>query len=146
MAGEDAKTLPSDADIAAFIDAVPDEGRRGDAHALMAIYQDVTGQQPALWGPSIIGFGQYHYRYETGREGIMCRAGFSPRKANMVLYMMSGYADPATADEMAAMLARLGKHKLGKSCLYLGRFKTIDLDVLREMIAYDWDWMNRKYP
>lgn len=146
MAKDDAKTVPSGGDVDGFIDAVPDAGRREDARVLAALFSDVTGQPPVLWGPSIIGFGQYHYRYESGREGVMCRAGFSPRKANMVLYLLSGYANAETEADMGAMLARLGKHKLGQSCLYLGRLKAIDLDVLRAMIAYDWDWMNRKYP
>lgn len=144
MAKNDAKTVPGSADVDSFIQAVADDGRREDAGQLLQIYADITGQPATLWGPSIIGFGQYHYRYDSGREGIMCRGGFSPRKANMVVYLMSGYDNPES--ELGAMLARLGKHKLGKSCLYLGRLKTIDLDVLREMIAYDWDWMNRKYP
>lgn len=122
------KTRPSGADVTAFLDAVEPARRREDARALEALFREVTGFQPQMWGPSIVGYGAYHYIYETGREGDMCATGFSPRKANLVLYIMPGYQD------YSEILSRLGKHKLGKSCLYLNKLADVDVDVLAELI------------
>ena len=93
-----------------------------------------------MWGPSIIGFGSYHYRYESGREGDMCRIGFSPRAANLVLYIMPGFADET------ARLSALGKHRIGKSCLYVNRLTDVDMTVLEAMVRDAWEWMNARYP
>ena len=89
---------------------------------------DVTGEEPVMWGSSIVGFGEYHYRYESGREGDFFLAGFSPRKANLVLYIMSGFP------RHAELMERLGKHRTGKSCLYINKLEDVDLDVLRELV------------
>jgi hypothetical protein len=146
MAQPQNKTKPTDAAVAAFITALDNATRRSDAERLLEIYHEVTGMEPALWGPSIIGYGSYHYKYESGREGDSCRAGFSPRKASLSLYLMGGYSDPETGAKMAALRDRLGKHKTGASCLYVNKLVDVDMAVLREMIELDFAWMNSKYP
>lgn len=123
------KTVPTGVDPLDFIAQVEHAGRREDAEVLLERMARVTGFPARMWGPSIVGFGRYHYEYESGREGDFLMVGFSPRKANMVLYLLPGY------DDMQDQLERLGKHKMGASCMYLGRLKSIDLDVLEEMVA-----------
>lgn len=140
------KTIATDSDVEAFIASVAHPGRREDARVLLELFGTITRWPPKLWGPSIIGFGSYHYVYDSGREGDMCRTGFSPRKANMVLYLIGGYENPATKVKIDGLRERLGKHKVGKSCLYIGRLASVDLDVLAEMIRLDLDYINAKYP
>ena len=123
------KTQATDASVEAFIAGVEHPGRREDAHRLDAIFREVTGWSPRMWGPSIIGYGEYHYVYDSGREGDFLATGFSPRKANLSIYVMPGYAD------FAHILDRLGKWKMGKSCLYVNKLADIDEDVLKELIA-----------
>lgn len=122
------KTQPTDASVTAFLDAVENETRRSDARRVLELMREVTGEEPRMWGPGIVGFGDYHYRYESGREGDWFLTGFSPRKANLVLYIMSGFP------RHAELMERLGKHRTGKSCLYVNRLDDLDLDVLRELI------------
>jgi hypothetical protein len=136
----DNKTKPSLADVTEFIDAVADDQQRADAHIICAMMARLSGEPPRLWGPSIIGFGSYHYKYDSGREGDSLRIGFSPRKGQTVLYLIDGY----TGKE--AQLARLGKHKLGKSCLYIKRLSDIDMAVLEEMVTETLAYMVQKYP
>jgi uncharacterized protein DUF1801 len=115
--------------VSTFLDAIPDERRRDDARLLIALMREVTGAEPALWPPSIIGFGTYHYRYASGREGDTVAVGFAPRTAQTVIYLvgyLDGYAD---------LLDRLGPHRRGKGCLYLKRVADADQDVLREIVA-----------
>jgi hypothetical protein len=131
------KTRPTGAAVEAFLDAAP---RREDAHRVAAIMAEVSGEPATMWGPGIVGYGHYHYRYDSGREGDMCRIGFSPRKAALTLYIDAG--DPARADA----LARLGKHTTGKSCLYIKRLADVDEGVLRELIAAAWDDMRARHP
>jgi len=140
------KTKPTDVSVEAFIEAVEPAAKRQDAKVLDALFRKVTGEDPQMWGPSIIGYGSYHYKYESGREGDMCRTGFSPRKAKHSLYLMGGYCDDVTAKKRDDFLARLGKHKTGASCLYVSKLADIDLEVLEQMIATDWETMNRIYP
>lgn len=123
------KTQPTSADVLEFI-ATTDtsEVRRADAHTLLDIMREETGEEPVMWGPSIIGFGEYHYKYASGREGDAAAVGFSPRKANLVLYGLSYSPDAAP------LLAKLGKFKAGASCVYVNKLADIDLDVLRELI------------
>src|ERR1017187_3836283 len=109
----DNKTKPTKLSATAFIDTLTDETRRRDAKVLVKLMQSATGEKPKMWGPSIVGFGSYHYRYDSGREGDMPLAGFSPRKAATVLYGLMG------SDESEALLAKLGKHTTGKGCLYI---------------------------
>ncbi len=146
MAQAELKTKPTDAGVAAFVDAIENATRKADAFALLEVYNDIIGMQPVMWGPSIIGYGSYHYKYDSGREGDMCRAGFSPRKANLALYLMGGYSDEDTGTKMAALRDRLGKHKIGASCLYINKLADVDVEILKEMIALDLAWMNAKYP
>jgi hypothetical protein len=146
MAQAELKTKATHVEVASFIAALDNATRRADAEKLLEIYGEVTRMEPKMWGPSIIGYGQYHYKYESGREGDMCRAGFSPRKGNVVLYLMGGYCDPATQQQMDALRATLGKHKTGASCLYINRLADVDLDVLKQMVTLDLAWMDQKYP
>ena len=125
----DNKTQMTDGSVEDFIASVDHAGRREDAAQLDLLFREATGFQPRLWGPSIIGYGWYHYRYDSGREGDFLATGFSPRKANMVVYIMPGYS------EFSDILSRLGPYKLGKSCLYLGRLGKVDLGVLKELIC-----------
>ena len=134
------KTQAHGGDVAAFIETVADEKQRADAHAIAAMMARLSGEPPKMWGPSIIGFGQYHYKYDSGREGDSLRIGFSPRKGQTVLYMMDGY------DGRTDQLARLGKHKIGKSCLYIKRLSDVDMAVLEEMAAGSLDYMAKQYP
>ncbi len=144
MAKADLKTKPTEESPAEFIAAVPDERRRDEAAVIDALHRRVTGCEPKLWGPSIIGYGSYNYKYDSGREGTMCRAGFSPRKAALTLYLMGNYCDhQAEADDL---FARLGKHTTGKSCLYIKKLADVDLPVLERLVAISWDIMNAKYP
>jgi hypothetical protein len=123
------KTKPTKLDVATFIDALTDENRRADAKALVKLMQSATGEKPKMWGPSIIGFGSYHYKYDSGREGDMPIAGFSPRKAATVLYVMTGFS----ASE--ALLAKLGKHTTGKACLHIKKLADVDQKVLESLIV-----------
>ena len=122
------KTQPTDIDLDAYFDSVRPDARREDARRLDTIFQEVTGFAPRLWGTSIIGYGRYHYTYESGRSGDSLATGFAPRKANMVVYIMPGYAD------FTDILKDLGPHRLGKSCLYLGRLSGVDENALRRLI------------
>jgi Domain of unknown function (DU1801) len=134
------KTIETDSDVSAFIATIADDGQRADAATLCEILARTSGHPPRMWGPSIIGFGRYHYRYDSGREGDMCRIGFSPRKGKTVLYFVDGFP------EHAALLARLGKHKTGKSCLYVKRLADLDDAVLDELCQASWTEMARRYP
>ena len=131
----EAKTQITDVDPADFIAAVEPAAKREDAGVLDALFRRVTGEEPRMWGPSMIGYGSYRTTYASGREVHWLRSGFSPRKAKHSLYLMGGYCDPVTGERRDALLERLGKHKTGKSCLYINKLADIDLDVLRELIA-----------
>jgi hypothetical protein len=134
----DIKTKPTAASVDAFIDAVSNETRKRDAKTVLAMMKRITGEKPKMWGPSIIGFGQYRYRYESGREGDMCMIGFSPRSTALVLYVLS------SAAEEKALLAKLGKHKTGVSCLYVTRLEDVDSKALEELTSKAWSHMKRK--
>lgn len=137
------KTKATQVSVASFIDAVEHPSKREDAKVLDALFRKVTSEQPRMWGPTIVGYGQYHYKYDSGHEGDMCRAGFSPRKAKHSLYLLGcGGQDAA----MEALLARLGKHSRGKGCLYVNKLADIDLGVLEEMIRLSWKNSFEKYP
>ena len=125
----DNKTKPTSLSVAAFIAAIPDAARRADAKALVKAMQSASGEKPQMWGPSIIGFGSYHYKYESGREGDMPLIGFSPRKAASVLYGLIG------PEACKALLPKLGKHTTGKGCLYIKKLADVDQKVLDTMAA-----------
>jgi len=137
------KTKATEVGVEVFIAGLPDERRREEARALDAIYRRVTGLEPKMWGPSIIGYGSYDYRYDSGRTGTMCKAGFSPRKAALTLYLVGDYG--ARQPEANALLTRLGKHSTGKSCLYVKQLGKVDLAVLEGLIALSWQLMNERY-
>jgi hypothetical protein len=123
------KTQKTDASVSDFLNAVPDERKRRDAYAVLDLMGEVTGEEPAMWGPSIVGFGSYTYKYASGREGEWPLVGFSPRKRNLTLYIMSGF------DAYESLLADLGKHKTGKACLYVNKLSDIDQETLRELVG-----------
>jgi len=133
------KTRPSGASVEAFLQGVGDEGRREDCLALLALMRRVTGAEAEMWGSSIVGFGSYHYRYASGREGDWFLTGFSPRKRDLTLYIMAGFSG---YDDL---LARLGPHKTGKSCLYVKRLADLDLEVLEELVAASVEHMRGAY-
>lgn len=125
----DNKTKPTKFSVAAFIDALTDPVRRSDAKALLKLMQNAAGERPRMWGPSIVGFGSYHYKYESGREGDMPVIAFSPRKAATVLYGVTG------SGEATALLAKLGKHSTGKGCLYIKNLADVDQNTLEALIV-----------
>lgn len=134
------KTHATGADVTAFLKAVEHPTRRADGLALDQLFREITRWAPRMWGPSIVGYGAYHYKYATGREGDFLATGFSPRKANLSIYVMPGYAN------FQPILDRLGKHKMGKSCLYINKLADVDLDVLAELIRAGLKDLNQKYP
>ncbi len=123
----DIKTKPTDTSVDAFLDGVERPVRRADGKAVRAMMERVTGELAVMWGPSIVGFGTYHYRYASGHEGDMCRVGFAPRSANLVVYV-GGFP------EYEVLLAKLGKHELSKACLYLNKLADVDPVVLEEIV------------
>ena len=135
----DNKTKATKASVAAYIDALPDKSRCADAKTLVKLMQRATGEKPKMWGSSIIGFGSYHYTYESGREGDMPLVGFSPRNAAFVLYLMLGL------NRAEALLAKLGKHTTGKGCLYIKKLADVQQGVLERVIASSVAAMRAKY-
>jgi len=133
------KTVETQASVNAFIEAVDNESRRSDSRELVVLMQTITGHEPKMWGPSMVGFGSYHYRYASGREGDYFITGFSPRKTALTVYIMPGL------ERYASALERLGPHKTGKSCLYLKNLETIDRNVLKEIIQDSVEHMRREY-
>lgn len=136
----EAKTKPTPVSVADFIAAVDHPVRRADAETLLALFEEISGEPATMWGPSIIGFGRYHYKYASGHEGDAPRLGFSPRKAQTVVYLMSGFKG------QEEMLARLGKVKTSVSCMYINRLDQIDMGVLREMAVASLAQMRELYP
>lgn len=123
------KTQPTAVNPVDFLNTVENEQRRADALALLGLIRDVTGEEPVMWGEGIVGFGRYHYKYDSGREGDAPLAGFSPRKANLVVYIMGA------SDQYEDLRPQLGKHSVGKVCLYVKRLSDVDPAILREMVA-----------
>jgi hypothetical protein len=134
------KTQVNDADVKKFLDSIEDEQKREDSYRVMKMMQEITGCEPKMWGRSIVGFDTYHYEYSSGQSGDWMVTGFSPRKANLTLYVMNGFVD------MDDKLSRLGKHKIGKSCLYIKRLSDVDENILREMIKDSVAYMKKTYP
>ena len=126
MAGN--KTTPNDQDVEQFLNSFDDERKRKDSFTILELMKQVTGIEPRMWGSSIVGFGSYHYKYESGREGDMILAGFSPRKQNLTLYNMGGF------ERYDDLLKKLGKHTTGKGCLYIKRLDDVDLPTLKSLI------------
>jgi hypothetical protein len=122
------KTQKNDASVEDFLNGVENEKRRVDSFKVLELMKEVSGEEPMMWGTSIVGFGSYHYKYASGREGDWLATGFSPRKQNLTLYIMDGF------DEYEELLSQLGKHKTGKSCLYINKLEDVDLKVLRKLV------------
>lgn len=133
------KTKPSDASVSAFLDAIEDESKRDDCHEILNMMQEATGDQPKMWGSSIIGFGIYHYKYASGQEGDWMRIGFSPRKQNIALYFMAG------SGKHPDLLEKIGKYKTGKSCFYIKRLDDIDRGVLKKLMTANLDKLKKMY-
>ena len=144
MAKYEPTTKATAVSVAEFIAAVPDARRREEAAVVDAIHRRVTGVVPKMWGPSMVGYGSYHYRYASGHEGEAMRAGFSPRKSAMTVYLMGTYR--VRQPEAEALFARLGKHKTGKACLYINKLADVDLDMLEALVRLSWETMNAAYP
>ena len=136
----EAKTKPTGSSVAAYLEAIADEGRRKDCKEIAAIMARVTGCSAEMWGTSIVGFGRYHYRYASGHEGDSCVVGFASRKGDISIYLMGGY------EGAEALLAQLGKHKIGKACLYIRRLADVQLPVLEQLVARSVAFIRHRYP
>ena len=124
----DQKTKPTEHSVENFLRKIPDEQVRDDCYSLIDLMKNITGEEPKMWGLSIVGFGQYHYKYASGHEGYSCLTGFSPRKPAITLYVMPGF------EEYDALVNKLGKHKAGKGCLYIKRLEDLNLKILEALI------------
>lgn len=133
----DNKTRPTDESVIAYLEQIQPDRKRADTFAILNLMREITGEEPVMWGTSIVGFGSYHYKYESGREGDMPLTGFAPRKQNLTLYIMDGF------DGYDPLLTRLGKHKTGKSCLYINKLDDVDPAVLRELIEKSVEYMKK---
>jgi len=134
------KTRESDASVQAYLDAIDDEGRRQDCTELVEIMRRVTGQEPRMWGTSIVGFGSYHYKYESGHEGDACLVGFASRAGDISLYISSAF------DSRESLLAELGKHKTGKACVYIKRLSDIKVPILEKLVSETAAERQRRHP
>jgi hypothetical protein len=133
MAKVTLKTQKNDESVEKFIDSIEDPGRRKDTEIVMQMMKEASGERPIMWGKSIIGFGTYNYKYNSGREGEWMRIGLSPRKQSLSVYIINGFV------EYHELLNRLGKHKTGKACLYIKKLEDVDMGVLRELIKRSYD-------
>jgi hypothetical protein len=134
------KTKPTDRSVREFLDAIPDEKKRQDSYKILELMQKVTGYEPVMWGDSLVGFGQYHYKYASGREGDAGLTGFSPRKQALTIYITSGF------DQYGGLMERLGKFTTGKSCLYVKKLEDIDLETLEELVRQSVEHMRATNP
>ncbi len=134
------KTQATDASVAAYLAAIEDLARRADCEALCALMRKASGSQPRMWGSNMVGFGQYHYKYESGREGDWFALGFSSRKAEISVYLMTGF------EPRPELLAQLGKHKMGKSCLNIKRLADVDSNVLEQLLKDSLAATRAQYP
>ncbi|KPM49147.1 DUF1801 domain-containing protein [Jiulongibacter sediminis] len=139
MAKADLKTKENEASVLDFLNSVENETRRQDSLIVMKWMEEITGLPPKMWGPSIVGFGTYHYKYDSGREGDMLKIGFSPRKAALTVYIMPGFL------RYEELMGSLGKYKTGKSCLYIKKLTDVNESVLKELCQESWAYMNEKY-
>ena len=133
------KTTPTEVTVESFLNNVAGESARNDSFTLVRLMEKVTGEKAKMWGPSIVGFGKYRYKYDSGREGEICLTGFSPRKGNLTLYVLAGFP------KQAKLLEQLGKHKAGKGCLYIKKLDDVNLDVLERLVMQSADYMKKKY-
>lgn len=129
------KTQPTDASVEAFLNSVEDESKRADSFEILELMKKATGEPPKMWGPGMVGFGSYHYKYDSGREGDFFLAGFSPRKTALTLYVMAGFKNNAQ------LMSKLGKYKTGKACLYIKKLEDVDRKVLEELVTKSAKWV-----
>ena len=139
MAKAKNKTVETDASVMDFLNSVENEKRKEDSLKVMSMLQDITDSPAKMWGPSLVGFGNYHYKYESGREGDFFKAGFSPRKTALTVYIMAGF------ERFEELMAKLGKYKTGKSCLYIKKLEDVDQEVLKDLMQSSYDYMTNKY-
>lgn len=134
------KTKPNDQNVDEFLKKVENPNKRDDCYEILNLMEEVTQEEPIMWGDSIVGFGSYHYKYASGREGDWLLTGFSPRKQNLTLYIMSGF------EKYETLLKKLGKFKTGKSCLYINKLKDIDIAILKDLVTESVNYMKEQYP
>ena len=134
------KTTPNDGNVFDFLNSVEDDIKREDCFTLLELMQKLTKAKPKMWGGSIVGFGSYHYKYESGREGDWFLTGFSPRKQALTLYIMSGF------EKEPELMQQLGKYKTGKSCLYIKKLKDVDTKVLKQVVKHSVNYLTKNYP
>ena len=139
MASTKNKTTQNDDDVIAFLNSIEHAKRKEDGFKALELMREITNTQPKMWGDSIVGFGTYHYKYDSGREGDMCKSGFSPRKNALTFYIMAGFP------RREKLMKKLGKFKTGKSCLYINKWEDIDESILKKIIREDWKYMTKKY-
>lgn len=139
MAQAKNKTVENDDSVNDFLNSVQDESKKADSFKIKAMMEEISGEPAKMWGKSIVGFGTYHYKYESGREGDFMKAGFSPRAQNLTLYIMAGF------DRYDELLSKLGKYKTGKSCLYVKRLTDVNEEVLKELVTESYSHMTNKY-
>ena len=132
------KTKLNNASVEKFLNSVKDEQKRQDSFKILEMMKKITKEEPKMWGPSIVGFGKYHYKYESGHEGDMCIAGFSPRKEALTIYILPGF------EKYDSLMKKLGKYKTGKSCLYIKKLADVDIKVLTELIIQSVKYMQKK--
>lgn len=140
MTRNDNKTQPTAVAVENYMNSIPDEGQKADCKNVLKLMEEVTGLKAQMWGKDIVGLGQYHYVGKSGREGEWFKTGFAPRKNQLSLYFIGGF------DKHQAILDKLGKHKLGKGCLYVKNLENIDIEALKELISANIDEMNKMYP
>jgi nucleoid DNA-binding protein len=139
MAQAKNKTVENDGSVDKFLDSVKDETKKADCLKVKALMEEISGEPAKMWGNSIVGFGTYHYKYESGREGDFMKMGFSPRAQNVTLYIMPGF------DRYEDLMNKLGKFKTGKSCLYVKKLVDVDEEVLKDLITESYAYMTNKY-
>lgn len=140
MAKNQNKTTQNNRSVEDFLDSVENEKRREDSKKVLKMMWETTGENPRMWGSSIVGFGTYHYKYASGREGDFMKVGFSPRKNALTVYIMSGF------DRHDELMEKLGKYKTGKSCLYIKKLEDVDMDILKELVVESVAYVDEKYP
>lgn len=133
------KTVENDGSVDDFLNSVKDEQKKADCLVLKSMMENITNTPAAMWGASIVGFGTYHYKYESGREGDFMKVGFSPRAQNVTVYIISGF------ERYAKLMEKLGKHKTGKSCLYIKKLADVDMGILEELVKGSYEYMTKKY-
>jgi len=140
MAKNQNKTQITKASVEGFLNKVPDDKKKADSYTVLEMMKRLSGKDPQMWGPSLVGFGSYHYKYESGREGDFFRVGFSPRKQALTVYIMPGF------ERFTELMDKLGKYKTGKSCLYIKKLEDVEMPVLEELVVKSLEYMAEKYP